>query len=292
MPSRFAEPHPPHSPGEARWAGIVESGTRQVVRGGALLARSALRGLAQGLEAVRSEAAERSARPEDRHAQLTAELEQAQRLGRWHTAEDEALVRQHEAQLAAEQRSRWLHRVGRNTAVAMLVVTWIVPVLWPAAIVGSFLLFPRTSRRVLLGLLGLGFASLLAIALVVGQWLRGDEPAGAPALQPSAQEPSGAADLGRSIADRLVREADYWEVMTPSGEGAGMLRKGVFRSWGGRPVMVIPRSSWQALTRREQRALADHVRFERGVEAIHVGRIGPSDRFQGQAITVEERVWP
>jgi hypothetical protein len=71
-----------------------------------------------------------------------------------------------------------------------------------------------------------------------------------------------------------------------------MGRKGVFRLWGGRPVMVIPRPSWQALSAPERRALAEYVRFERGVEAIHVGRVGPSSRFPGQAITVEERVWP
>jgi hypothetical protein len=56
--------------------------------------------------------------------------------------------------------------------------------------------------------------------------------------------------------------------------------------------MVIPRASWQALTPWEQRALADHLRLERGVEAIHLGRVLPSTRFQGNAITVEERVWP
>jgi hypothetical protein len=56
--------------------------------------------------------------------------------------------------------------------------------------------------------------------------------------------------------------------------------------------MVIPRASWQALSPGERRALADHLRLERGVEAIHVGRLMPSTRFQGQAIAVEQRVWP
>jgi hypothetical protein len=32
--------------------------------------------------------------------------------------------------------------------------------------------------------------------------------------------------------------------------------------------------------------------LERGIEAIHVGRLVPSSRFEGQAIAVEERVWP
>jgi len=72
----------------------------------------------------------------------------------------------------------------------------------------------------------------------------------------------------------------------------GMLRKGVFRTWNGRPVMVIPRPAWLALEPIERRALVEHLRLERGIEVIHVGRLVPSSRFEGQAIAVEERVWP
>ncbi len=270
----------------------VEAGTRQVVWAAAVVARSALRGLGNGILELRHDAATGPGRQAARRTQLVAELEEARRLGRWHTAEDEALVREHEARLAAEQRTLVLQTAGRRGTVGLLVLAWFVPLLWPVAIVGSFAAFPRTSRRVLVALVGLGAASLLALALVVGQWLRGDPPPATPALPSSdlGQEASG--ELGRGIAERLVREADYWEPLSPSDEGAGMGRKGVFRQWEGRPVMVIPRASWQALTARERRALAEYVRFERGVEAIHVGRVGPSSRFQGNGITVDERVWP
>jgi hypothetical protein len=266
--------------------------TRQLVTAGAVVARSALRGLEQGIWALRHREAEPPVRAGARRAQLAAELKEAQRLGRWHTAEDEALVREHEARLAAEQRSAWLQRAGRRVAVALLVVAWIVPLLWPVAILGSFAVFPRTSRRVLLGFVGLLAAFLLAGVVVVGHWLRGDAPPATPALPPTGLREEAGGELGRRVAERLVREADYWDFVTPSGEGAPLMRKGVFRQWGGRPVMVIPRASWQALTPWEQRALADHLRLERGVEAIHLGRVLPSSRFQGNAITVEERVWP
>jgi hypothetical protein len=269
----------------------VEAGSRRLVLAGALVARSALRGLGNGLQALRHEVATGPQRQAVRRRQLVAELEEARRLGRWHTAEDEALVREHEARLVAERRAQVLQTARRRGTVGLLVLAWFVPLLWPVAIVGSFVVFPRTSRRLLVALLGLGAASLLALVLVVGQWLRGDQPA-TTALPSSELRQEASGELGRAIAERLVREADYWDPVSLSGDGAGLLRKGVFRQWGGRPVMVIPRASWQALTAQERRALAEYVRFERGVEAVHVGRVGPSSRFQGNAITVEERVWP
>jgi hypothetical protein len=291
MSSPAADRFRPRSPQEGRLAVAVEAGTRQLVLAWAVIARSALRGVGNGLQALRQDAATGPHRQAAPRSQLLAELEEARRLGRWHTAEDEALVREHEARLAAEQRALVLQTAGRRGTVGLLVLAWFVPLLWPVAIVGSFAAFPRTSRRLLVALLGLGAASLLALALVVGHWLRGDQPA-TPALPSSELRQEASGDLGRTVAERLVREADYWDPVSPADEGAGLLRKGLFRPWGGQPVMVIPRASWQALTAPERRALAEHVRFERGVEAIHVGRVGPSSRFQGNAITVEERVWP
>lgn len=232
-------------------------------------------------------------RGDARRAHLLAELEEARRLGRWHTAEDQALVREHEARLAAEGRAATLRVAGRRGSVALLVVALFVPLLWPLAIAGSFLAFPRTSRRLLLGLVALGAASALALTLLLGQVLRGDgEPPVAPLPPAASWGETATPGLGERLADRLEREADYWEYVAPAQEGPGMLRKGVFRTWEGRPVMVIPRASWQALSPGERRALADHLRLERGVEAIHVGRLMPSTRFQGQAIAVEQRVWP
>jgi hypothetical protein len=56
--------------------------------------------------------------------------------------------------------------------------------------------------------------------------------------------------------------------------------------------MVLPRNTWSYLDGGERRALADHLVRERGIQAIHVGRVVPSTAFSGNTITVEERVWP
>ncbi|MFO0038302.1 MAG: hypothetical protein ACK522_05095 [Synechococcaceae cyanobacterium] len=292
MSSPAAPPFQPRPRAQDRLAAVVESGARTAVVQGAVLARSAFRGLRSGLQLLREDGGAMASRGEARRAHLLAELEEAQRLGRWHTAEDQALVREHEARLAAEARAATLRGAGRRGSVALLVIAWFVPLLWPLAIAGSFLAFPRTSRRLLVGLVALGAASALALTLLLGQVLRGDgEPPVAP-LPPASWGTTATPGAGERLADRLEREADYWEYVAPAQEGPGMLRKGVFRTWEGRPVMVIPRASWQALSPGERRALADHLRLERGVEAIYVGRLMPSTRFQGQAIAVEQRVWP
>jgi hypothetical protein len=270
----------------------VESGSRSLVIGSAGLARSALRGLQSGLRTLRERDGHNAGEAPGQRTRLLAELEEARRLGRWHTEEDKALLREHEARLAAERRAAGLQQVGRRGSLALLLVAWFVPVLWPLAIAGSFVAFPRTSRRLLLALLGLGAASALALTLMLGHWLGGAEPPPAPSLPPAGLGEQGSAGLGRRLAERLEREADYWEYVTPAQEGPGMLRKGVFRTWNGRPVMVMPRPAWLALEPIERRALAEHLRSERGIEAIHVGRLVPSSRFEGQAIAVEERVWP
>lgn len=293
MPSPSLSPLRPRLRVEDRLAQVVESGTRAAVVRGVALMRSAVRGLRSGLQVVREEGADLATRQGARRNQLLAELEEARRLGRWHTAEDQALVREHEARLAAEGRAASLRLVRRRGTVALLVVAWFVPLLWPLAIAGSFLVFPRTSRRLLVGLVALGAASALALTLLLTQWLRGDGGPPQTPLPPASRWGEAAAPgLGERLAHRLEREADYWEFVTPAQEGPGLLRKGVFRRWQGREVMVIPRASWQALSPSERRALAEHQRFERGVEAIHVGRLEPSTRFQGQRIAVEERVWP
>lgn len=293
MPSPPLSPLHHHLRVEDRFAQVVESGTRTAVVRGAGLMRSAVRGLRAGLRVWREEGGELAARQDTRRTQLLAELEEARRLGRWHTAEDQALVQEHEARLAAEGRAATFRMVRRRGTVALLMVAWFMPVLWPLAIAGSFLVFPRTSRRLLLGLVSLGAASALAITLLLGQWLRGDDvPPQAP-LPPATSWGEGLTPgLGERLAARLEREADYWEFVMPAQEGPALLRKGVFRRWQGREVMVIPRASWRALSPTERRALAEHLRLERDVEAIHVGRLEPSTRFQGQTIAVEERVWP
>ncbi len=255
--------------------------------------RSAARGVRSGLQLLREGSGPGGLEAASRRATLQAELEEARRLGRWHTAEDEALVREHEARLEADQRAQSLRQAGRRSSLALLVLAWFVPLLWPLAIAGSVLAFPRTSRRFALGFVALAAASVLGVSLVVGQLLRGDDPPALPELPTTAPLiEDGAGEQGRRLAERLQREADYWEMERSGDEGPAMLRKGIFREWGGRPVMVLPRSSWAGLTPAERRALADHVRFERGVSEIHIGRIVPSSRFQGNEIRPEQRVWP
>lgn len=260
--------------------------------GSAVAVREAARGVRSGLQLLREGSGTGGIEAASRRSTLLSELEQARRLGRWHTAEDEALVREHEARLAAEQRAEGLRQAGRRGSMALLVLAWFVPILWPLAIAGSVAAFPRTSRRLALGLVALAAAAVLGVSLLVGQLLRGDAP---PAVSEFSTAPlieDGAAAQGRRIAERLQREADYWELEGTGEEGATMLRKGLYRQWGGRSVMVLPRPSWAGLTAAERRALADHVRFERGVAEIHIGRIISSPRFSGNEILPEQRVWP
>jgi hypothetical protein len=108
---------------------------------------------------------------------------------------------------------------------------------------------------------------------------------------PGAAEPSESS-LGRAIAERLSRACDYWTLEGTSPDGTATYRKGLYRSWNGQPVMVLPRSTWSYLDDRERSALADHLAQDRGIRAIHVGRVVPSTAFAGNTITVDERVWP
>lgn len=270
----------------------VSSAARSLVLGSAVAVREVARGVRSGLQLLREGSGPGGIEAASRRATLQAELEQARRLGRWHTAEDEALVQEHEARLVAEQRAEGLRQAGRRGSMALLVLAWFVPILWPLAIAGSVAAFPRTSRRLALGLVALAAASVLGVSLLVGQLLRGDAPPAEPELFTAPLIEDGPSAQGRRIAERLQREADYWELDRPGAEGPAMLRKGIYRQWGGRPVMVLPRSSWAGLTAAERRALADHVRFERGVAEIHIGPIVSSSRFQGNEIRPEQRVWP
>lgn len=268
------------------------STARSVVLGTAGAFRAAALGVRSGLQLLREGRVGGDLEAGSRRATLQAELEQARRLGRWHTAEDEALVREHEARLAEEQRAQTLRLAGRRGSLALLVCAWFVPLLWPLAIAGTVLAFPRTSRRLALAGVALAAASVVGISLLVGQLLRGDDPPPIPELYTAPLIEDAAGAKGRRIAERLQREADYWQMERSSDEGLAMLRKGLYREWAGRSVMVLPRSSWAGLTPSERRALADYVRLERGVNEIRIGPIVPSSRFQGDEIRPEQRVWP
>ena len=241
---------------------------------------------------------------QQRRRRLERELEEAQRLGHWYTEEDRQLVREHEARLAAERRGEIVRQAGRNGAVALLLIACVQPLLLPLALVGGVKAFPRTSRRLgiaLLGLTGVGLIGATVAVVQVGRSLltppQSAVTALAPSIEPRVSSAAGATDfsgssLGRDIAERLSRACDYWTLEGTSPDGTATYRKGLYRSWNGQPVVVIPRSTWSYLDGRERRALADHLAQERGIQSIHVGRVVASTTFAGNTITVEERVWP
>jgi hypothetical protein len=116
------------------------------------------------------------------------DLEVARRLGYWHTEEDRRLLREHQAQLALARRTEVLDRAARVGTVGMLAAAWAIPPLWPVAVVASFRVFPRTSRHLLLGVLGVTGATLVGSGVVVHQVLQSampDPPAALPAASPA-----------------------------------------------------------------------------------------------------------
>ena len=236
-----------------------------------------------------------------RRPDLERELEEARRLGHWFTEEDRQLVREHEARLAAERRGELVRRAGQGGAVALLLMATVLPLLWPLALIGSVKAFPRTSRRVgfgLLALTGLGLIASTVLVVQLGRGLMAPEPAPAlapaspPAAAPASPSPAAGESLGREIAERLDRATDYWTLEGTSPDGTATYRKGLYRSWNGRSVMVLPRTTWAYLSPRERQALARHVADSRGVEAIHVGRLTPATGYAGNAISIEQQVWP
>ena len=119
------------------------------------------------------------------------DLELARRLGYWHTEEDRQLLRDHEAQLALARRTEVIERAARVGTVGMLAAAWAIPPLWPVAIVASFRVFPRTSRRLLLGVLGLTGATVVGSGIVVHQVLESasaDPPAARATSAPGGRE--------------------------------------------------------------------------------------------------------
>ncbi len=250
---------------------------------------------------------------------LERELEEARRLGHWFTEEDRQLLREHEAEQARERREALLRRAGRSGAVGLMVVATVLPPLWPVAILAGVKAFPTTSRRLGAALAitaGVGLIGTGVVMVQVGRSLLAPQGA-TPALSPAAdgssgpsapqgigssggrwdrsasgQDGGGSEQLGRDLASRLEASTDYWILEGRSPDGTATWRKGLYQRRDGATVMVLPRSSWALLDPGERRALAEHVRAERDVTAIHVGRIVAGSGFDGNAIEVGERVWP
>ena len=91
--------------------------------------------------------ARRVSAPEARRIrQLERDLEEALRIGRW-ISDDERAERELERE--RDQRARLAQRQRRRKLLALLVVSLLIPPLWPLAIVLTlYLLFPLTTVRV------------------------------------------------------------------------------------------------------------------------------------------------
>lgn len=117
------------------------------------------------------------------------DLAVARRLGHWFTEEDRQLLREHQAQLALAQRAEAVRQVARVSTTGLLVAAWAIPPLWPVALVASFRVFPRTSRRVLVTGLALTSATVVGSGVVVHQLVRSisdPSPAAPTLVQPQA----------------------------------------------------------------------------------------------------------
>jgi hypothetical protein len=240
-----------------------------------------------------------------RRPDLERELEEARRLGHWFTEEDRQLLREHEAEQARGRRDALLQRAGRSGAVGLMVVATVLPPLWPVAILAGVKAFPATSRKLGAALAitaGVGLIGTGVVVVQVGRSLltpEADPPAALrsapradPVASPAEEIGATAEGLGRDLARRLEAATDYWTLEGRSPDGTATWRKGLYQQRNGATVMVMPRSSWALLAPRQRRALAEHVRAERDVTAIHVGRIVAASGFDGTTIEVGERVWP
>ena len=183
---------PPHRLGAIRFGFVVfaplapasRSGSRsrppQPARG--TLAERLARGLVQRLQ---------------QRSGVARDLEVAQRLGHWHTEEDEQLLRDHQVRQAQERRDQALKQMGQQGALVLLAAAWVLPVLWPFAILGGIKAFPRTSRRIGYGVAGASGVGLIFTALLLARLNTAPQPPLPPRdLAPAALAPSDPSDPG------------------------------------------------------------------------------------------------
>ncbi|MFM7548247.1 MAG: hypothetical protein ACKO8I_05105 [Cyanobacteriota bacterium] len=224
-----------------------------------------------------------------RQQRLERELEEARRLGRWFTEEDRQLVREHEARLVSQRwQAGWL-QVRRTGTVGLIGLACVMPLLWPLALLASWTTFPLTSRRLAFGLLALSGGTLLAAGVAVVQLGRQLAAPASPAI--ARLTPVEDATRGSELAARLLQACDYWIPQARSEDGGITYRKGLYQSWNGRPVMVLPRSTWALLSAGDRQALTAHLRRSGDAEAIHLGRLQPGNGEGGSTIAVAEAVW-
>ena len=183
---------PPHWPGAIRFESFVFAPLAPASRSGSrsrqpqpaqgTLAERLARGLVQRLQ---------------QRSGVAKDLEVAQRLGHWHTEEDEQLLREHQALQAQERRDQALKQMGQQGALVLLAAAWVLPVLWPFAIWGGIKAFPRTSRRIGVGVAGASGLGLVFTALLLARLNSAPQPTLPPRdLAPAALAPSEPPDPG------------------------------------------------------------------------------------------------
>lgn len=158
--------------------------------------RQALRGLGLSLQG-RPPAAPITTRERQREL----ELEEAIDLGRWIDDEERALLQEQAAAEREHQRRQERLRLQRRGLLVLACLAVVVPLLWPLVVLGVIVVFPRTSRRLLVAGLTLAFALALAVVLLVGQLLHRIAPPAAPPAAPPVQ-PSG---LPSTIGNPAIR---------------------------------------------------------------------------------------
>jgi len=108
--------------------------------------------------------------------------------------------------------------------------------------------------------------------------------------QPTALDTTVA--KGKAIADKLEGDSDYWHIVKMNPDGTASVSKSIYMEWGGEQVAMIPRSSWEALSDSDKKALAKYVSTEEGVKKIIVGEIRQSETMPGRnTLSVDETVW-
>ena len=97
---------------------------------------------------------------------------------------------------------------------------------------------------------------------------------------------------GKAIADKLEEDSDYWHIVRMNPDGTASVSKSIYMEWGGKQVVMIPRSSWETLSDPDQKALAKYVSTEEGAKKIIVGEIRQSETMPGRnTLSVDETVW-
>lgn len=228
---------------------------------------------------------------------LENDLRVAREAGRWIGEEEKLqLIRQAEAE-KEEKRSRDLLESKKGFSALLICIAWFVPFLWPFAIAGTIAMFPKTSKKIGIGALGIAGVAILAVAVngVLQDNKHKNQKEPASTSEVIEEQPSAIAEPntnGKRIADRLEEECDYWGIDRYNADGTATISKSIYTTWGGRQVMMIPRASWNALSRTDKSDLASYVSKSRGINSIIVGEVRLSDITGRNTLTVDETVWP